>query len=154
MSRRAFEDVSGADTRRMIDLREEGLRNWHLLIVNTPAHKLLQARMDRAGEYLRALERLYHAARDVSQSRVIVDTSKQREIALGVSRVFSGNLDRFQGGAVKIKSDEEWKSGLSAVRQTAVAALTWPGLLRYAYPLWSSRGEPTSAPQGKNTEGR
>ena len=257
---RAFGEVSHADAQRMIELRERGLRTRHLL---TPARNLLRARMDRMGEYPGALERLYRAVRDVSQSRVIVDTSKlptygyvlrntpgielytlhlvrdpraaayswgyrrkpradrkdepnnlmtrqglvrsslawdarnlategtfgrdperymllryedfvedprgsverilrfvgeeeaispfigEREIALGVSHTFSGNPDRLQGGTVKINPDEEWKSSLSIARRVAVAALTWPSLMKYGYPLWSRRGEPASALQEK-----
>lgn len=257
---RAFGEVSHTDAQRMIDLRERGLRTRHLL---TLAHKRLQARMNRVEEYPGALEKLYRAVRDVSQSRVIVDTSKlptygyvlqntpgvelyilhlvrdpraaayswgyrrkpradlkdgpnnlmtrqglvrsslawdarnlategafgreperymllryedfvedprgsvesilrfvgeeeaespfigEREIALGVSHTFSGNPDRLQGGTVKIKSDEEWKSSLSVTRQAAVTTLTWPELIKYGYPLWSRRGELASALQEK-----
>ncbi len=261
---RAFGDVSHAGAQRMIDLREGGLRTRHLL---TPARsKFLRTRVDYAGDYLRALEKLYHTVRDVSQSRIIVDTSKspsygyvlknipgidlyvlhlvrdpravayswghrrkprmdrkdepnnlmsrqglvrsslawdarnlategafgreperytllryedfvedprgvvgsilrfvgedevgspfggEREVALEASHTFSGNPDRFQGGTVKIEPDKEWKRSLSVARRAGVAALTWPGLVRYGYPLWPRCGEPASAPQEQNTE--
>jgi hypothetical protein len=59
---------------RMTQLRERGLHTRHLLLAPTRAQ--LRSRVARMGEYTEALERLYRAARDVSGSRVIVDTSK------------------------------------------------------------------------------
>lgn len=60
----------------------------------------------------------------------------EHEISLAASHTFSGNPNRLHGGTVKIESDEEWKREMSAVRQAAVTALTWPGLAHYGYPLW------------------
>lgn len=44
-----------------------------------------------------------------------------------------GNLVRFQTGAVELSLDDEWKTEMKRSHQTAVAALTWPVLLRYGY---------------------
>jgi hypothetical protein len=59
---------------RMMELREEGLHTRHLLLA--PTREGLRSRVARMGEYTEALEKLYRAARNVSGSRVIVDTSK------------------------------------------------------------------------------
>jgi hypothetical protein len=63
----------------------------------------------------------------------------ERKISLGASHTFSGNPDRFQSGTVAIKPDEGWKSNMSVARQRMVTALTWPGLVRYGYPLRTQR---------------
>lgn len=44
-----------------------------------------------------------------------------------------GNLVRFQTGQVELSLDDEWKTKMKGSHQTAVAALTWPVLLRYGY---------------------
>ena len=59
----------------------------------------------------------------------------EREVSLGVSHTFSGNPDRFQVGTTKIESDEGWKRQMGGGFQASVTAITWPGLLRYGYPL-------------------
>jgi len=63
----------------------------------------------------------------------------EREIAMEVPHTFSGNPDRFQSGTVTIKPDEGWRHNMGAARQAMVTALTWPGLVRYGYPLWPHR---------------
>lgn len=59
----------------------------------------------------------------------------EREVCLQVPHTFSGNPDRFSAGNMVVTPDEGWKRSMSSARQTVVAALTWPGLLRYGYPL-------------------
>ena len=73
--------------------------------------------------------------------------SGEREIALEVPHIFSGNPDRFQSGTITIKPDERWKEDMSGFRQAIVTTLTWPGLVRYKYPIWSRRQRPADAPQ-------
>lgn len=71
----AFGDRSQLDADRLLTLREQGLRTRHLLPM--PTGKSPRERVSLMGkEYLRAVERLYHAVHYVSQSRVIVDISK------------------------------------------------------------------------------
>lgn len=60
-----------------------------------------------------------------------------REVMLDNLHTFSGNPDRFQSGIVEIKPDEGWRRTMGSVQKAAVTALTWPGLLRYKYPLWA-----------------
>ena len=71
----------------------------------------------------------------------------EREIAMEVPHTFSGNPDRFQSGTVRIMPDEGWKRNMSVARQAMVTTLTWPGLLRYGYPLWPPRHRRPSAYQ-------
>lgn len=60
--------------RRLIGLRESGLRTRHVLLA--PNRKSLRAKVARMEEYTRTLERLYRAIRNVSRDRIIIDTSK------------------------------------------------------------------------------
>lgn len=69
---RAFEGRP-PDPRRLVGLREGGLRTRHLLL---PKRAGSLAKTPRVTEYARALQGLYEAVRDVGNSRVIVDTSK------------------------------------------------------------------------------
>ncbi len=71
---RAFGDDGGVDAERLVDLRERGVRTRHVALA--PSLRGLRTKMAGMEEYLQASEKLYHAARDVSRSRVIVDTSK------------------------------------------------------------------------------
>ena len=238
------------DAETMVELRERELRTRHVLL--SPTLKGLRDRVARMGEYPATVERLYHAVRHVTQSRVIVDTSKfpsygfvlsdlpgielyvlhlvrdpravayswrsrrkkkldrdgstklmtahglaesslvwgewnlaienlrrhvpdrymllryedfvasprgttmnilrflgeegaelpfvdEREVRLEVPHTFSGNPDRFSSGKMVITPDEGWKHNMNYVGQTTVAALTWPGLIRYNYPLRPQR---------------
>ncbi len=71
----AFGDRSQVDAEKLYALRERGLRTRHLLPVligKSPRERV--ALMGK--EYLQAVERLYHAVHSVSQSKVIVDSSK------------------------------------------------------------------------------
>jgi hypothetical protein len=62
----------------------------------------------------------------------------EREVLLDAPHTFSGNPDRFQSGVVEIKSDESWRHKMGLVQKATVTSLTWPGLLRYRYPLWTA----------------
>lgn len=240
-----------ANAEALVGLREQGLRTRHMLL--TPAQKSLQAKVASMGDYPVTVEKLYNAVREVTQSRVIVDTSKfpsygyvlrnipsvelyvlhlvrdpraaayswesrrklkldhgarsdkfmtshnfaassfawnewnlaienlrrqeperymllryedfaesprstvenilrfideegavspfidERQVRLGIPHTFSGNPDRFAGGTVTIEPDASWKRNMSVSRQAAVAGLTWPGLIRYKYPLRPQR---------------
>jgi len=59
----------------------------------------------------------------------------EREVRLDVPHTFSGNPDRFSAGNMVIMPDDAWKQGQGYARQLMVGALTWPGLVRYGYPL-------------------
>jgi hypothetical protein len=74
----------------------------------------------------------------------------EREIAMATPHTFSGNPDRFQSGATTIKSDEGWRGNMGIARQAMVTALTWPGLVRYGYPLWPQRWELPGAAQDRS----
>jgi hypothetical protein len=63
----------------------------------------------------------------------------ERNLSLERPHTFSGNPDRFSNGHVTIKSDEGWKRAMSVPQQALITALTWPGLIRYRYPLWPQR---------------
>lgn len=61
----------------------------------------------------------------------IFDT--ERDVSLGVDHTVSGNPNRFQRGAVKIKPDYEWQEKMSGMDKITVTSLTWPLLLKYGY---------------------
>jgi hypothetical protein len=74
----------------------------------------------------------------------------EREIAMEVPHTFSGNPDRFQSGTLTIRPDEGWRRNMSVTRQGIVTTLTWPGLVRYGYPLWPQRQELPGASQDRS----
>jgi hypothetical protein len=51
----------------------------------------------------------------------------------------SGNLNRFETGAVQLRPDTEWVHGLGRRQWALVTAVTWLLLLRYRYPLRPAR---------------
>jgi hypothetical protein len=70
----AFENADRISAEALVGWRERGLRTRHLLL--TPGRKSLQAKVADMGGYPRTLEKLYNTVHGISQSRVIVDTSK------------------------------------------------------------------------------
>jgi hypothetical protein len=59
----------------------------------------------------------------------------EREVKLGVSHTVSGNPNRFDTGAVELRTDREWMSKMNPRDKALVTTLTLPHLLRYGYPL-------------------
>lgn len=82
----------------------------------------------------------------LGEEETVSPFADEREITLEVPHTFSGNPDRFKSGTVKVRSDEGWRDHMSSARRAVVTALTWPGLVRYGYPLWSRRRAPSTAP--------
>jgi hypothetical protein len=58
-------------------------------------------------------------------------------IHLGVAHTVSGASMRFHQGDLDIALDAEWRRAMTWKDRAAVTALTWPGLLRFGYPLRS-----------------
>ena len=58
-----------------------------------------------------------------------------RKIALRPVHGISGNPSRFVRGAVELRPDEEWRTGMKRADRLIVTAMTVPLLLRYRYPL-------------------
>jgi hypothetical protein len=56
-----------------------------------------------------------------------------REVKLGVSHTVSGNPNRFETGAVELRTDREWISEMNPRDKALVTALTLPLLKRYGY---------------------
>lgn len=54
-------------------------------------------------------------------------------VRLDVDHTVSGNPNRFQQGAVKIRPDFEWQEKMARGQKHLVTALTWPLLLNYGY---------------------
>jgi hypothetical protein len=52
---------------------------------------------------------------------------------LGVAHIASGNPMRFQSGRIRIRMDDEWRTGLSDTHRRTVTALTLPLLRHYGY---------------------
>lgn len=57
------------------------------------------------------------------------------EVVMGTTHTVSGNPNRFDTGAVKLRRDDRWKEQMSPKDRNTVTALTAPLLLRYGYPL-------------------
>jgi hypothetical protein len=56
-------------------------------------------------------------------------------VRLGDHHIFSGNPMRSSTGWLEMRLDDEWRTGLPAVRASEVTAMTWPLLRLYGYPL-------------------
>ena len=61
--------------------------------------------------------------------------ASQSEVKLGVSHTVSGNPNRFDTGAVKLRLDQAWRKGMSPRDRNLVSALTLPLMVRYRYPI-------------------
>ena len=57
----------------------------------------------------------------------------EREVKLGVSHTVSGNPNRFETGAVELRTDREWISKMNTRDKALVTALTLPLLKHYGY---------------------
>jgi hypothetical protein len=57
----------------------------------------------------------------------------EREVKLGVSHTVSGNPNRFETGAVELRTDREWISRMKPRDKALVTALTLPLLKHYGY---------------------
>ncbi len=59
---------------------------------------------------------------------------------LGVTHTVVGNPNRFETGAVSIREDAEWKSGLNPRDKAVINAVCWPWLIRYRYARNKAHG--------------
>jgi hypothetical protein len=57
----------------------------------------------------------------------------EREVKLGVSHTVSGNPNRFETGAVELRTDREWIAKMNPRDKALVTALTLPLLKHYGY---------------------
>ena len=71
----------------------------------------------------------------VGESPATLPFQDERTLLLDVSHTVMGNPSRFRTGPVEVRSDDEWKSGLSRGHRAAVTMLTLPLLKVYRYPL-------------------
>jgi hypothetical protein len=58
-----------------------------------------------------------------------------REVELLPSHTVEGNPMRFSFGRRTLRVDDAWRTSMSARERAALTALTFPGLVRYGYPL-------------------
>ena len=65
-------------------------------------------------------------------------------IAIGVQHSVAGNPVRMRDGGVTLRADEEWRSAMTLGDRRTVAAVTWPLLLRYGYPLAAGNAHPAA----------
>jgi hypothetical protein len=57
------------------------------------------------------------------------------QVALEPSHTVAGNPMRFKSGQIRVKLDDEWRTGMPLRDRLTVAAATWPLLARYGYSL-------------------
>jgi hypothetical protein len=69
-----------------------------------------------------------------------LDWLGEGEFRIDAHHSASGNPLRFKRGPERLRRDEEWRERMSARDRLAVAALTWPFLLRYRYVKGFSDG--------------
>jgi len=75
----------------------------------------------------------------VGESPTVLPFQDERTLLLDVSHTVMGNPSRFRTGPVEVRSDDEWKGGLSWGDKAAVTMLTLPLLKAYRYPLLSPK---------------
>ncbi len=78
------------------------------------------------------LTRLTRRLRLPDADPALLDNGK---IMLTVGHTVSGNPMRFAVGALPLRLDDSWRTGLARRHRWLVTALTWPLLLRYGYRL-------------------
>jgi hypothetical protein len=61
------------------------------------------------------------------------------EVAIGVQHTVAGNPARFSNGHVRLRADEEWRTGMRQSDRRVVETVTLPMLLRFGYPLMKSK---------------
>jgi hypothetical protein len=66
-------------------------------------------------------------------------------VHLGLAHTVSGASVRFHQGDLDVVLDAEWRREMSRMDRNIVTALTWPGLLRFGYPLRPVKEEGTHA---------
>jgi hypothetical protein len=59
------------------------------------------------------------------------ETSRWADV--NVAHTASGNPMRFQTGRIRIRTDDEWRTAMSATHRRTVTALTLPLLAHYGY---------------------
>ena len=82
--RRSFGGAKEVDAERALSLRRQAPGNRSLLFASARRRR---AAVSQMGEYLEALDALYHGTRSVSQSRVLVDTSKSPAYGFALENV-------------------------------------------------------------------
>lgn len=80
---------------------------------------------------------LEHVTRMLDEPRDPAETISDRILELPPNHTAAGNPARFRTGTVEIRPDIGWASEMGVGAKATVTALTWPGLLRYRYPLRS-----------------
>ena len=62
-------------------------------------------------------------------------TGSPGELVLEPSHSVAGNPMRFSSGTVRVELDDEWRRAMPLRDRAEVAAVTWPLLARYGYPV-------------------
>lgn len=78
---------------------------------------------------------LEHITRLLDEPRDLSGVIRDRTVELPPNHTAAGNPARFRTGSVEIRPDVGWREEMSGGAKLTVTALTWPGLLRYHYPL-------------------
>jgi hypothetical protein len=84
--------------------------------------------------------RLVDALKVLGEEDAEVPLVGEREVKLGVSHTVSGNPNRFDTGAVELRTDREWISRMTPRDKALVTTLTLPLLRRYGYPVTPKQG--------------
>ena len=66
-------------------------------------------------------------------------------VRLAPTHAVAGNPNRRDSGTVRVRPDLEWTTAMRRRDRWVVTALTWPGLLRFRYPVRPRPGEPDPA---------
>jgi len=67
------------------------------------------------------------------------------QVMLNPTHTVAGNPNRYESGLTTLRLDDQWVRDIRLDDKALVTALTWPLVLRYAYPLWPRAGSPLPA---------
>jgi hypothetical protein len=106
---------------------------WH----RTPQRYLRLRYEDFVSGPRKSFERILHLVGEPDAEPPLVG---EREVKLGISHTVSGNPNRFETGAVELRTDREWISRMNFRDKALVTSLTLPLLRRYDYPVMPKKG--------------
>jgi sulfotransferase family protein len=108
---------------------------WNLknLFIDLLTWRSKQAIRLRYEDFVADPMRLIGRAIDLTGSKQHPPHLRNGTIEMGTHHTVAGNPVRFNKGAIQLRLDNEWRSGMTPLDRAVVTALTWPMLAAYGY---------------------
>jgi len=126
--------VSGIDWMATNLAAEDLTRRW------PPDRTILLRYEDLVTDPKHAIDRIAAFVGEPVQPDPFID---EKTVKLGANHTVSGNPDRFERGAVRLRADVEWLDRMQSFDRRVTTALTLPLLVRYGYPFRSTVRTPS-----------